>query len=150
MDMMDLIATQAEAVVHDTLADTVGDPFHLDESMLFGMTVSPNGVVRTDLLDTHPDIYDLLDTEPNMKDYGYAVVVTTGWAAPLDENGEVAGGAPSKNPMRRRVRLVICANREMVASVLRFQDASEDIIVDSGEATGSLNDAVRWFASHAL
>jgi len=67
-------------------------------------------------------------------------VVTTGWAAPLNNDGEVEG-APSHHPARRRVRLVAYINNEGTASALSFQD-DDEMIVDEGSATGSLADAL--------
>ncbi len=95
------------------------------------------------------DIYDLLD------DYGRNhptrlrpmeapeafCVVTSGWAAPLANNGEVEG-APSEHPSRRRVSLFHLATPSgAVASRLFFHDNAEEVL-DAGTATGSLTEAI--------
>jgi len=141
------VANNAEMVIHERLANEASNPYELEGSMLFGLTTSANGLVITaDCLGTHPDVYDLLDTATDLSGYSFAVVVTTGWAAPLNADGE-AEGAPSKHPKRRRVRLMVTANRESVASVLRFEDEPEVTITDLGDATGTLNDAIRDFVT---
>jgi hypothetical protein len=48
----------------------------------------------------------------------------------------------SKHPDRQRVRLVIVADEKSVCSVVRLEN-KEEVIVDEGSATGSLNDALR-------
>ena len=85
-----------------------------------------------------------------------AVVLTCGWAAPIDHD-ELATGLtetetetetsedipPSQHPLRRRVRLVVAVCDKGVASVLRFADTPNDIVTDAGAARGSLADAVK-------
>ena len=88
-----------------------------------------------------PDVYDLLDGE-----YPYAGLVglaihTTGWAAPLNKDGE-AEGAPSKHPERRRVALVTVMTTEGMGSALSFADDPDEIITDSN-GTGQLSDALK-------
>jgi hypothetical protein len=75
-----------------------------------------------------------------------AAIVTTGWAAPLDEDGNV-NGAPSQHAQRRRVRLTVLVANSGVASVLRFADEPEEVVTDPGSATGSLAEAINrfWF-----
>ena len=93
------------------------------------------------------DVYNLIDNMSMDKthlNYSYAVLKTTGWAAPLNPNGEV-DGAPSIHPERRRVRLFVVAdidNNEITGSVLSFDDDPENPIFDYNEATGSLADAM--------
>ena len=95
------------------------------------------------------DIYTLLD------DYGRThptrlrpleapeafCVVTSGWAAPLGDNGEVEG-APSEHPSRRRVSLFYLATPSgAVASRLFFHDTAENVF-DDGTASGALGEAI--------
>ena len=75
--------------------------------------------------------------------FEYVSVVTSGWAAPLNSDGEV-DGAPSKHPDRRRVALAIAfsiTNKNIIGSVLKFDDADEKVY-DFNNATGSLADAI--------
>ena len=88
-----------------------------------------------------PDVYDLLDGEyPSAGVVGIAVH-TTGWAAPLNSDGEVEG-APSKHPERRRVALVAVMTAEGMGSALSFADDPDEIITDSS-GTGQLSDALK-------
>lgn len=106
-------------------------------AILFGVT--ENG--ETFELGRHPDVYVLLDREyPNTGLSGIGVQ-TCGWAAPLNENGE-AVGAPSDHPERRRVALVTVVTMDGMASALSFEDDPENPVMDMGEATGSLADAI--------
>ena len=143
MEIME-VAVATEALLHKVLTATTVSPFELDGARVYGVE---NG--ETFLLGVHGDIYDLLadeDTRENAKDYSHVAVVTSGWAAPLNAQGEVEG-APSAHPQRRRVRLVVTANAEDVSSVLRFADDPENVITDPGSATGSLADAIRDFVA---
>ena len=136
------IAEEAESLIHRVLTSTISDPFAPAGARLYGVE---NGEVF--YISQHPDVYDLLEDANNREKalaYPHVAVVTAGWAAPLNADGEVEG-APSAHPMRRRVRLVVVANAEGVASVLRFQDDSDNTVLDPGQATGSLADAIRRF-----
>jgi hypothetical protein len=96
-------------------------------------------------LDASGDVYELLDTTmvaDALQAYGYASVITCGWAAPLADDGESNEVAPSKHPKRRRVRLVLVTDGISIASVLRFSDTQDETMVDEGQATGSLADAL--------
>lgn len=95
------------------------------------------------LVAVHPDVYELLNDQYNFSTYVGVLVHTTGWAAPLDENGEVST-APSKHEMRRRVALASCVTNDSVGSALSFAD-EKDIVLDPGSATGSLADALLSF-----
>jgi hypothetical protein len=88
-----------------------------------------------------------------------AVVLTCGWAAPIDRSHESDDDdvdldanekvPPSQHPQRRRVRLVVVVGDQGVGSVLRFADTPKEIVTDAGSARGSLADAVTnlWFDS---
>jgi hypothetical protein len=94
------------------------------------------------------------------------VVLTCGWAAPIDKSHKSADDndndddddedddanekvPPSQHPQRRRVRLVAVVGDQGVGSVLRFADTPKEIVTDAGSARGSLADAVTnlWFDS---
>lgn len=138
------VAKATEQLVHTVLSVTTDNAFEMSGARVYGVR---NGEII--LLAEHADIYDLLaddDVRDEAKTYEYTTVVTTGWAAPLGANGEVEG-APSEHRERRRVRLSIIANADGVASVLRFADDPDNVIIDEGSATGSLNDAIRQFVA---
>jgi hypothetical protein len=146
METMEIteVAEATEALIHKVLTATITNPFELPGARIYGVE---NGEVF--ILAQHPDIYSLLDDDSvrdEAKAYEYSAVVTAGWAAPLNADGSV-DGAPSAHPERRRVRLVVVANADGVASVLRFSDDAENVVVDAGEATGSLANAIRDFVA---
>jgi hypothetical protein len=116
--------------------------FEIPKAHLYGVTVT-DGQTSVKLLSTHADVYELLE-QPKTEAFDYFGVVTTGWAAPLNEDGGI-DSAPSEHAERRRVRLMVVASREDVVSVLRFKDEPDAIITDEGKATGSLADAIQQF-----
>jgi hypothetical protein len=95
------------------------------------------------IVSTAPDVYDLLDKKISVKDSLGVLIYTTGWAAPLDDDGQV-GQPPSQNPLKRRVALITCATKTGSGSALSFQD-DPDIVTDPGTATGSLAQAITKF-----
>ena len=119
--------------------------FEMGEAQLYSITFGMHDdepSVNAQLEMAFPDVYDMIESDQAStvaKQAHYVAIVTTGWAAPLN-NGEVEG-APSEHPMKRRVRLTVIANREEMASVIRFQD-DDDVVVDEGSATGTLADAI--------
>ena len=139
------LAVHTESVLHGMI-----DSFELPGARLYGVN-SGDGIESRPapcLLAQHPDVYELLESPTSglARMFDAAAVVTTGWAAPLDENGEVRG-APSEHAQRRRVRLVVLVANSGVASVLRFADEPDGIVTDPGSATGSLAEAIErfWF-----
>ena len=91
-------------------------------------------------LDSAPDIYDLLGREYPYTGLVGLAVHTTGWAAPLNADGEV-DGQPSKHPERRRVALVTVKTDEGLGSALSFADDPDEIITDD-QGEGQLSDAL--------
>ena len=143
------LATFVEQRLHTTL-----DSFELAGARLYGVTVvdskefdqDVDAAFRLSFLAEHPDVYELLEAPSSSlgRMFDAVAVVTTGWAAPLGENGEVQG-APSQHAKRRRVRLTVVVSNQGVASVVRFADEPDDIITDAGSATGSLADAINGY-----
>lgn len=158
------LATCVEASLNSSL-----DGFDLPRARLYGVSVvDPIGVakhqdgsLRISFLAEHGDVYELLDAPSSAiaRMFDAAVVLTCGWAAPLDrdDDGEDTSNdqselldessresvPPSQHPLRRRVRLVVAVCDRGVASVLRFADTPNDVITDAGAARGSLADAVK-------
>jgi hypothetical protein len=95
------------------------------------------------LIEAAADIYGLLDNSYDLSSYNAIIIHTSGWAAPLNEDGST-DTPPSAHEHRRRVTLVSCVNDSAVASALAFSDDSE-IVVDNGTATGSLAEALLSF-----
>lgn len=142
------IAEQIEKEIHSLLSK--GDeptPFVMEGAHLYGVDYTAEGAPKLMFIESHPDVYDLLANDHNAlvaSAYAWTLVVTTGWAAPLNANGNI-DQPPSQHAERRRVRLTCIANRQSVASVLRFADQPDDVITDEGSASGSLADAIQQF-----
>lgn len=142
-----LVAEQVESVIHKAFSMKGDDfGFSLPNAMLVGVKHDEYGNVQDVATEvaSHPDIYTLLEEVTSEMVNGFTAIgiVTCGWAAPID-----AGGLPSQNPNRRRVRLVIVSGQQGTASVLRFQDDAENPITDEGEAMGPLAEAVEEVAT---
>lgn len=140
------IATEAELFVHDFLSSFSGHKDGLDSSHLMTIKID-NEVVIVDSVCSSPDIYDLIDevvakTPFTVRSSDMLAVIVSGWAAPLADDGSVEG-APSKHPERRRVRLMSCVRRSdlRIVSVVRFL-ATDKVVIDEGEAIGSLAEAM--------
>ena len=148
------LATCVESSLHTSL-----DGFDLPRARLYGVSIvnpegvrsNQNGALRISFLAEHGDVYELLDAPSSAiaRMFDAAVVLTCGWAAPIDrtaedsDDGEPAEETPpSQHPQRRRVRLVVSVCDTGVASVLRFADTPNDVVTDAGSARGSLADAV--------
>jgi hypothetical protein len=124
--------------------------FDLKQAQLIGVELTAGDeynqpTVASQPLDASGDVYELLDTTmvaDALQAYGYAAVITCGWAAPLADDDENTEVAPSKHPKRRRVRLVLVTDGIGITSVLRFSDTQDETMVDEGQATGSLADAL--------
>lgn len=95
------------------------------------------------LLSAHPDVYDLLEQSFDVTNYLGVIIHTTGWAAPISDDGEI-DGPPSKHAERRRVALASCVMNNSVGSALSFSD-EEELVLDPGSATGSLANALSEF-----
>jgi len=169
------LATCVEASLNSSL-----DGFDLPRARLYGVSVvdpigvtkHEDGALRITFLAEHGDVYELLDAPSSAiaRMFDAAVVLTCGWAAPLDrdessdddfDDNETPDESsressqessresvpPSQHPLRRRVRLVVAVCDGGVASVLRFADTPNDVITDAGAARGSLADAVKdlWY-----
>ena len=144
------VATIVENKLNDLLehpSQGVSEPFSLPQSRLYGVIIKEDEA-NLKLLASRNDVYEMLSDKSvkGTTKFDYLGIVTTGWAAPLNKEGQ-AEGAPSEHPNRRRVRLMIVANHEGMASVIRFQDDPENTVTDAGDAEGSLADAVKEFLS---
>ena len=133
------VAEATEAMLHERLSE-----FATSQAELWAI-INEGETPTITKVGAHADVYDLLDSAETTEVAKVAdciAVLTCGWASPIS-NDEDTQLPPSQHPERRRVRLVVVANPNGVASVLRFQDDPENPITDDGNATGSLNDAVR-------
>jgi len=141
--------TDTATIGEEIINEKVG--YEMGEAHLYSVNISLNGQVSLTLATKAPDVYDLLESDTAVsvaRVSDFIALVTTGWAAPLNADGE-AEGAPSEHPAKRRVRLSVFASRESVVSVLRFQDEPNSPVVDEGQATGTLADAVQELLSRS-
>ena len=114
-----------------------GTEHWMTNAILYGVTEDGSYLE----LDRAPDIYDLLDRDYPYHDIVGLAVHTTGWAAPLNADGEV-DGRPSKHPERRRVALVTVMTAEGLGSALSFTDEPGKIITDE-KGGEQLSDALQ-------
>jgi hypothetical protein len=141
------IATEAELFVNDFLTAFDQDSQPDSMAQLFTVRPSENEGVVVELVSSHPDVYELIDeviaeTPFSVRSSDILAILTSGWAAPLNANGEVEG-MPSEHPQRRRVRLMACVRRSdlKMVSIVRFTETDETQM-DEGSATGALADAM--------
>lgn len=134
-------AVKMESKINKHLS-TKSNQWHLQKASIWAMNTK--GTLKK--LCENGDVYDLLESPKTLtaiQNQDAFVVLTCGWAAPIEKDiSELEGIAPSQHPMRRRVRLVVGVNSIGVASVLRFQNEPTEIVTDEGNAKGSLADAV--------
>jgi hypothetical protein len=104
-----------------------------------------DGQVYTAIM--HADVYEGLRQMANLAEalpeVRYVGIVTTGWAAPTNPDGETAC-APSEHPARRRCLLITVVDHNLdIGSVLGFEDDPRDLIEDAGVGTGPLADEMK-------
>ena len=131
-------------------------PFHLPAARLYGLIVNDarrlldDGpqAARSSFIDGGGDVYALLSGSPGViaRSFDAAAVVTTGWAAPLGDDGTMSERA-SRHPLRRRVRAIAVVDDDGVASVVRFEDDPVHAVLQSNRGTGDIVDALEamWF-----
>jgi hypothetical protein len=118
-----------------------------DESKAKVFGINKNADYDFRQIASHGDIYQLVDDIIDDRIgsmYDYLGLITYGWAAPLNQDGELEDGqAPSEHPNRRRVRLLLVTSKEIggvLGSAMEFVNEDEDPIFDYAEASGPLND----------
>ena len=134
------LAIMAEAQL-DSIHNDHKESYNLPHASLWVLNDSGNMVCRQ----TNTDVYELLLGELTVKmveGYDFFAILTCGWAAPLNTENDFGDVPPSLHKNRRRVRLMVGADYNGVASVLRFEDTPDEIVCDAGQAQGSLADAV--------
>jgi len=137
MNNKDLVIL-AENQVHNIHKDHK-NPFELAMSSIWVLNATGEMTCRK----LYGDVYDLLDSPETLaaiKGEEFFGVLTSGWAAPIEECDEDT--PPSKAKERRRVRLFVSATEDGAISVLRFKDNPDETVIDEGTAKGSLADAV--------
>lgn len=126
---------RTESIGRMMLGDCNAEPLKMASLTGFDRSHKPNAVLE------HGDIYDLLsnpDAEFLVKDAHYSMLVTTGWAAPNNDDHD---GAPSTHPDRRRVVVVFGFNKVEQWVSVGFEGDEEMQGCHKGE--GMLADAVQ-------
>jgi hypothetical protein len=133
--------------------------FHLPAARLYGIVVNDaarlpdddghgGGAARSSFIEEGGDAYALLSGSAGVlaRSFDAAAIVTTGWAAPLAEDGTMTPRA-SRHPLRRRVRAVAVVDDNGVASVIRFEDDPTHMVLQAERDTGDIIDALEtmWF-----
>lgn len=136
------VTTELALKAEHSAQEMGGWSFQMDEAKLYGFALSEhlayeafakNGVEAFEC-GSNSDVYALLesnDAKLTTEAFRFIGIVTTGVARPLDGEGEA-----------HRVRLFIVASREGVVNIVRFQNDANEELIDEGEATGSLADAL--------
>ena len=108
----------------------------LSEAGLYGVIETG----ETFQISSDPDVYKLLEKNvaSPLRIVGLAIT-TSGWAAPLNADGEM-DCPPSKHPDRKRVLLVVVVTADELMSSMRFADSEEVLTEENG--SGSLADAL--------
>ena len=125
--------------------------FHLRAVRLYGIVVNdPSaltadgvGAARCSFIDEDRDGYALLAGASGVlaRSFDAAAIVTSGWAAPLDEDG-THSQRPQRHPRRRRLRATVAVSDAGIASVLRFEDDPDTIIGERGPGLGDMFAAI--------
>jgi len=134
--------------------------FHLPAARLYGIVVNDVQGLEQDLaqaarssfIDEHRDVYALINGSSGVvaRSFDAAAIVTTGWAAPMEDDLSMTH-RPSRHPERRRVRAVAVVADSGVSSVIRFEDAPDDVIGQADRGVGDVVDAMEamWFGDPA-
>lgn len=128
--------------------EMLGGQMSVPQAVIYSVKETKGGGLQVVKRHQGNDIYDLLGdsyTADIARTSTYIAVLTCGWAAPVEPGDDDFDEfiQPSEHPRRRRVRLVITASRHKgVASVLRFADKPNEIMLDEDKAKGSLADAI--------
>jgi hypothetical protein len=129
-----------QVLIERTIVENIirWSPMTLSEAVLSGVTTN----CRTVEIGRHRDVYELLETcelPKGVKIVGL-VVHATGWAAPLNADGEV-DGRPSEHAERQRCALVVCRTAQKFCSALKLENTAE-VEYEQDSPRGSLWEAL--------
>lgn len=133
--------------INDSLTTMLDDPYTLPQAILFGVETFNGEVPLTVPIGTAEDIYDMLEDielAKQLAPYTKFGVVTSGWAAPIPQDGTEYDDSvpPSKHQDKRRVRLFSMIYDGEILSSIRFQDDPDTPVYDDSQAQGSLKEAM--------
>ncbi len=141
--MKTLTNSQFELIVQQ-IQDKIDYEFDSKYAKAFGIMLNDNFDIQFEPIKTAEDVYELIGDSPEVyeavNEYDLITIATCGWAAPNDDNNEIA---PSKHPERKRVRLLTTANTNyQFGSSISFKDTPDEPVFDYGNAKGALADAI--------
>ena len=141
--MKTLTNSQFELIVQE-IQDKIDYEFDSKYAKVFGVMLNDNFDIQFEPIKTGADVYELINDSPEVfsavNEYDLITIATCGWAAPNDDNKEIA---PSQHPERRRVRLLTTANtNSQFGSSISFKDTPDEPVFDYGNARGALADAI--------
>ncbi len=102
------------------------------------------------------DVYGLLDSakiKMSTELYDVIIVVTSGWAAPIEDDSLTEDNVPpSKHPMKKRIELHIALDKNsfMACSILFIEDGKVVNAEYDTTGTGPLADAIRSIRPNSL
>lgn len=119
------------------------------KASLIGIKMSEEGV-SYEPISANGDIYRLLESNSAMKktkdnEYDLIAVLTSGWAAPNNDDDKYNNIPPSEHPERKRVKMTLVGNTSVqYGSILSINGREEDMF-DYMTAQGSLADTFTQF-----
>jgi hypothetical protein len=130
------IVERVDSMVDDQLRET-DQRFRLGRARLY--VLDTDGGLRLEAEDENP--YDLLVVCPRADDVRAAVLVVTGWAAPLGADGQAAC-RPSEHPERERIRLGIGVADEGIVTLMRRASEPGEVMTMGERGVGDIPDAL--------
>lgn len=113
----------------------------MEAAIVFGFSDEGISVIASS-----KDIYQAIeDAESSPVSFHAVGIVSSGWAAPLSEDGECEG-MPSEHAKRRRVRLYSVHTPASSSSYIVFSDGETLGDEDTEDGTGPLADALGYLA----
>ena len=130
-----------DTMVHAELSGTARC-FRMAAARLY--VVRADGEIRLVAEDENP--YDLLVAHPREGTETAAVLVVTGWAAPLASNG-LPTCRPSEHPARERIRLAIGVDGERIFTLMRRSGDPDVVLTMDERGVGDVPDALEtWWS----
>lgn len=132
-------STEALLAARDQIAATFENPFSTEQAVVFLVSITGEATEALRAADVY-EALQLLAFLPLGWEQAGIGVFTTGWAAPLNAEGDV-DGPPSEHPNRERVQLCTLLTTDFrCMSVASFEGQNREL--HSEDATGSLADAM--------
>lgn len=134
------IVDRVDHMIHEELSGTKR-AFRLGRSRLYG--IDSTGITR--LVGEREDPYELLALHIRPTNACAAVLVVTGWAAPIGEDGSLAC-RPSKHSAKVRIRITVGVSDDGIVSVMRRADKPHEVTRSDERGIGMLPDALEcWW-----